>query len=115
MRAKISNLLLDVLIFGEIGMDSATYFLAFSRFAHRSIVFWGHAVTSGISDNNRPPVRLRSNIANASRMNSAWAGGPDYFVSSVLFEDTRNGGRRCAQLRYVERLVLMEVCHYFGL
>ena len=40
---------LDVLVFGEVGMDRQNYFLAFSRLAHRSALFWGHAVTSGIT------------------------------------------------------------------
>ena len=38
---------LDVLIYGEIGMDSMTYFLAFSRLARRTLSFWGHAASSG--------------------------------------------------------------------
>ncbi len=29
-------------------MDPASYFLAFSTLALRTVVFWGHAVTSGI-------------------------------------------------------------------
>ena len=99
MRDKVSSLKLDVLVHGEIGMDKLSYFLAFSRFSHRSIVFWGHAVTSGIVDR----ASLRDGVDDAFR------GGPDYFVSSILFEDTRVGGRKCAQAKYTERLVLMKV------
>ncbi|EQC38988.1 hypothetical protein SDRG_03941 [Saprolegnia diclina VS20] len=45
----IAALALDIILFSEIGMDPATYFLAFAQLALRSAVFWGHAVTSGIS------------------------------------------------------------------
>lgn len=31
------------------GMNSESYFLSFARLARRSAVFWGHAVTSGVS------------------------------------------------------------------
>lgn len=88
MKEQIVKLQLDVVVFGEIGMDPSTYFLAFSRLARRSMVFWGHAVTSGIVDNFSNPDR----------------GGPDYFVSSVLFEtnDTVE-----AQSQYSERLILL--------
>ncbi|GLD97541.1 hypothetical protein PINS_up006231 [Pythium insidiosum] len=56
----IAALRLDVLVFTELGMHPSTYFLAFSRLALRSVLFWGHAVTSGIDT-------------------------VDYFVSSRLF------------------------------
>lgn len=67
---------LDVLVFCEIGMNSITYFLAFSRLARRSALFWGHAVTSGISPQDC--FQLTNEID---------CGGIDYFVSSDLFED----------------------------
>ena len=47
-RDEISNLNLDVLIFGEIGMDSRLFHLAFSRLAPVQINTWGHSDTSGI-------------------------------------------------------------------
>ena len=107
MRQKIADLKLDVMVYGEVGMDSMTYFLAFSRFARRSVLFWGHAVTSGIVDDT---ITVASNGGvNVTRVRNLRAGGPDYFVSSVLFEDTHKGGRQCAQLRYSERLLLMKV------
>ncbi|KAJ0411173.1 hypothetical protein ATCC90586_008889 [Pythium insidiosum] len=59
-HTTIAALQLDVLVFTEIGMHPTTYFLAFARLALRSVVFWGHAVTSGIDS-------------------------IDYFVSSRLF------------------------------
>jgi predicted O-linked N-acetylglucosamine transferase (SPINDLY family) len=39
---------LDVLFYPDIGMDSMTYFLAFSRLARVQCVTWGHPVTTGI-------------------------------------------------------------------
>ncbi|MBF0497816.1 MAG: hypothetical protein HQK58_14780, partial [Deltaproteobacteria bacterium] len=39
---------LDVLLFTDIGMDTVTYFLAFSRLAPVQCVTWGHPVTTGI-------------------------------------------------------------------
>uniref|UniRef100_K3WER8 O-GlcNAc transferase C-terminal domain-containing protein n=1 Tax=Globisporangium ultimum (strain ATCC 200006 / CBS 805.95 / DAOM BR144) TaxID=431595 RepID=K3WER8_GLOUD len=63
-QRQISDLELDVLVFTEIGMHIRTYFLAFSRLALRTAMFWGHAVTSGIDS-------------------------VDYFVSSKRFHDDR--------------------------
>ncbi|CAN0505485.1 unnamed protein product, partial [Discosporangium mesarthrocarpum] len=31
-------------------MDHTSYFLSFARLARRTALFWGHAVTSGISE-----------------------------------------------------------------
>jgi len=39
---------LDILFYPDIGMDSLTYFLAFSRLARVQCVTWGHPVTTGI-------------------------------------------------------------------
>ena len=41
---------LDVLLYLDIGMDSLTYFLAFSRLAPVQCTTWGHADTSGIAN-----------------------------------------------------------------
>jgi len=52
-KAAISTLAssqLDALVFCDIGMDPATYFLAFNRYSKVQIVFWGHPFTSGIRD-----------------------------------------------------------------
>jgi predicted O-linked N-acetylglucosamine transferase (SPINDLY family) len=38
----------DILFYPDIGMDSLTYFLAFSRLAPVQCVTWGHPVTTGI-------------------------------------------------------------------
>jgi hypothetical protein len=48
-QRMIGSLELDVLVFGEVGMDALTYFLAFARLARVQTAFWGHAVTTGIS------------------------------------------------------------------
>ena len=49
-RAAIAADRLDILVFTDIGMETASYFLAFSRMAPVQIVFWGHPLTSGIPD-----------------------------------------------------------------
>lgn len=83
-QQQVADLQLDVLVFTEIGMDLPTYFLAFSRLALRTAVFWGHAVTSGID-------------------------AVDYFISSSLFqhdEPSPDGdeaqGHQQQQSKYVE-------------
>ena len=47
-RNLISESRLDVLVYPEIGMDPATYFIAFSRLAPVQCVMWGHPDTTGI-------------------------------------------------------------------
>ena len=95
-RAQIASRNLDVLVFGEIGMDSYTFFLPFARLARRTAMFWGHAVTSGIAvaDGTRetglPPNEV---------------GGIDYFVTSRLFE---RGTEEEARARYSERLYFLD-------
>ena len=46
-RQKIADQSLDILFYLDIGMDSLTYFLAFSRLASVQCVTWGHPVTTG--------------------------------------------------------------------
>ena len=104
MREKISSLKLDVLVIGEIGMDQNTYFLSFYRLARRSIVFWGHATTSGLTGINENRIdSVFTNITDLKE-NDEWI-GPDYFLSSTLFE---KNGPDLAQLEYSERLILMD-------
>jgi len=47
-RQQISEHRLDILFYLDVGMDSLTYFLAFSRLAPVQCVTWGHPVTTGI-------------------------------------------------------------------
>jgi len=47
-RKSIAEQELDILFYPDIGMDSLTYFLAFSRLARVQCVTWGHPVTTGI-------------------------------------------------------------------
>ena len=47
-RRKIADEALDVLIYPDIGMEPATYFLAFARLAPIQCVAGGHPVTTGI-------------------------------------------------------------------
>ena len=102
MRRTVAGLKLDVLVYGEIGMDDLTYFLAFGRVARRSVVFWGHAVSSGISS-------FAPDEVSASGLKHV--GGPDYFVSSELFETPLSDVAGPAsplnpQQQYSERLLL---------
>jgi tetratricopeptide (TPR) repeat protein len=92
LLSAIENLKLDVLVFGEVGMHAKTYFTAFSRIARRTVAFWGHATTTGIS----PMLATTS-----AGMDSCSTGGIDYFVSSALVEPPG------AQHKYSERLALM--------
>jgi hypothetical protein len=86
MRTALSALHLDILVFGEIGMDVRTYFLAFARLARRTVVFWGHASTSGISPLDKLVVTSLSAGSQAG-----YGFGPDYFISSELFEPYYTG------------------------
>jgi predicted O-linked N-acetylglucosamine transferase (SPINDLY family) len=47
-RQQIAAKQLDILFYPDIGMDSFTYFLAFSRLAPVQCTTWGHPVTTGI-------------------------------------------------------------------
>jgi protein O-GlcNAc transferase len=47
-REKVAECGLDVLFYPDIGMDTLTYFLAFSRLAPVQVVSWGHPDTTGI-------------------------------------------------------------------
>ncbi len=47
-REQIARAEVDILFYPDIGMDYATYFLAFARLAPVQCVTWGHPVTTGI-------------------------------------------------------------------
>jgi predicted O-linked N-acetylglucosamine transferase (SPINDLY family) len=47
-RQRIADLALDLLFYPDIGMDSFTAFLAFSRLAPAQLTTWGHPVTTGL-------------------------------------------------------------------
>jgi predicted O-linked N-acetylglucosamine transferase (SPINDLY family) len=47
-RQQITEHALDILLYLDVGMDSFTYFLAYSRLAPVQCVTWGHPVTTGI-------------------------------------------------------------------
>jgi protein O-GlcNAc transferase len=47
-RKAVADLELDILYFTDIGMETITYFLAFSRLAPVQCVGWGHPDTTGI-------------------------------------------------------------------
>ena len=48
IRQKIVDLQLDVLFYTDLGMDSLTWSLAFSRLASVQCTTWGHPVTTGL-------------------------------------------------------------------
>lgn len=105
IQEQISSYQLDILVYGEIGMNSHIYFLSFATLARRSIVFWGHATTSGITAMSNISNYLNKSSSLYSDMNSLLTQeGPDYFVSSILFE--RSSGIN-SQKEYSERLILM--------
>jgi predicted O-linked N-acetylglucosamine transferase (SPINDLY family) len=60
-RRLIAQQALDLLYYTDVGMESITYFLAFSRLAHVQCTGWGHPMTTGIPN-------------------------LDWFISSVLIE-----------------------------
>ena len=95
-REVIASQELDVLVYGEVGMESIGYFLPFSRLARRTAVFWGHALTSGISNYDGVELTMRD---------PSEVGGIDYFVTSRMFERTSTGP---PQHRYTESLYIME-------
>ena len=72
-------------------MDSKDYFLSFSRLAERTVAFWGHATTSGVTASD-------GYLRNVSSID---AGGVDYFISSAIIEEEG----LFAQRKYSERLV----------
>jgi predicted O-linked N-acetylglucosamine transferase (SPINDLY family) len=76
--AMLADLQLDMLYYPELGMDAATYALAFFRLAPAQSVSWGHPITSGIET-------------------------IDYFISSREME---TGDEAAAH--YSEQLVLLE-------
>jgi predicted O-linked N-acetylglucosamine transferase (SPINDLY family) len=47
-RRTIAGLRLDALLYPDIGMDPATYYLAHARLAPLQMVAWGHPVTTGL-------------------------------------------------------------------
>lgn len=77
-RQTIARFELDILFYCDIGMDTFTYFLAFSRLATLQCVTWGHPVTTGI-----PTM--------------------DYFFSSLKLETDEN-----PQQHYSEKLIVMK-------
>lgn len=77
------------------------YFLSYSKLARVSMVFWGHAITSGVL-----VCKDDFNTENASSGTSNCDQGPDYFISSELFE---NSNHIVAQSKYTERLILQKV------
>lgn len=109
-------------------MNFEAYFLSFARLARRSVLFWGHAVTSGVTaldalrfrnggtrdlarrtgERLVGPSEISEDLSGATQGRAGGGaayphhvGGIDYFVSSWLFEDKSLG--RLAQRKYSER------------
>lgn len=66
-RETVAALKLDVLVYGDVGMDALTTGLAHSRLSPVQVAFWGHPGTTGLST-------------------------MDYFITSDLFEGEIRGG-----------------------
>lgn len=47
-QRQVADAKLDILLYGDLGMDPWTYFLAFARLAPIQLVMGGHPITSGI-------------------------------------------------------------------
>lgn len=47
-QVAVAELELDVLVYGEVGMERATYLLAHARLAPVQVAFWGHPITTAI-------------------------------------------------------------------
>lgn len=84
---------LEVLVFGDVGMEPLASGLAFGRFAPVQVAFWGHPITTGL-----PSI--------------------DFFVSSPLFEPmfseghmpgfASTKGAAMPRARFSEQIVLMD-------
>ena len=90
---------LDLLVYGDVGMDSMGYFLPFSRLAKRTALFWGHALSSGIANYDG---------VDSTGLNPELVGGVDYFVTSKMFEGDLPHSFRTPQARYSETLYMMD-------
>ena len=47
LPSSLSSLLIDVVVFGDVFMDSVTAHIAMFRMAPYQVAFWGHPFTSG--------------------------------------------------------------------
>ena len=87
LAQQIKTLDLDVVVFGDIFLDSTTAYLSTYRVATYQIAFWGHPYTSGTT-------------------------AIDYFISSIYFEEKLiSEGPIVAKFRenqFVEQLVLFD-------
>lgn len=48
LQRQLASAKLDLLLYGDIGMEPATYFLSFARFAPIQCAFFGHPDTTGV-------------------------------------------------------------------
>ena len=67
-------------------MNSMAYFLLFSRLSRRTAIFWGHAVTSGVSQ--------------FDTLSDEATGGGDYFISH----------QHCLSQKMVARTTMRNSC-----
>lgn len=74
----VAALKLDVLVYGDVGMDALTTGLAHGRLSPVQVAFWGHPGTTGLST-------------------------MDYFVTSDLFEGELGDGRDSTRARSYPR------------
>ena len=88
-RLVVESARVDVLVYSEISMNSMAYFLLFSRLSRRTAIFWGHAVTSGVSQFDTDSTE--------------GTGGGDYFISQHC-----SSRAMAARTYYVGAAVLMQ-------
>jgi hypothetical protein len=83
IQATLLSQKLDVLIFGDVGMDVLGSYLALGRYASCQVAFWGHPVTSGSPN-------------------------MDYFISSTLFEPPHADSSLWHRGAHSEQLVMLD-------
>ena len=84
MKSVIRQDLLDVLVYPEIGMAAAPYFLAMERLAPIVTAFWGHPQTSGM------------------------VGSVDYFITSENFHLRQSDDLHPRPSSFIEELWFMK-------
>ena len=95
IRDAIADLRLDVLVYGELGMDALTYFLSFSELSRRSVFFWGHATSSGVTNIGRIHEEMMKagayeTVYNQDAHPESDAGNKDLFNTDELLNRVRS-------------------------
>ena len=89
-RRIIAERALDILFYLDIGMDSLTYFLAYSRLAPVQCTTWGHADTTGIPNIDYYLSSVHAEPSNAQQHYSEQLLLMDRFPMYCFFPDLPN-------------------------